>query len=491
MANHSQTEFQATIGIECHVQLRTRTKLFAGVGNDAREAPANTLISHICLGMPGTLPVLNEKAVELACRAAYALGTTPQLFSKFDRKHYFYPDLPKGYQITQYDQPIINGGYVEIVVDGQTKKIRLTRAHLEEDAGKNSHPEGTDYSLVDLNRAGTPLLEIVSEPEMHSPAEAKAFAHELYQLMRYSGVSEADLYHGNMRFDVNVSVSDDSAKLGTRTETKNLNSFRSVEKAVEYEITRQTNELRKGRLIVQETRGWDESRQKTFSQRGKEEAHDYRYFPDPDLPPIELDESFLSSIRDSLPILPPEWRQRLSSLGLDTTIIDTLLEAELERANVGYLHLIEAHLKDVEQAKALANWFVNIEIPLNRQDEVSPDWGDENRRHMYTQLYELRKTARLSATSAKSLLRELLVKGVMPSNLEKYADEQGYMQQSDKAALTTFIEEVIATNPKAVEDIKQGETKAIGFIVGQVMKKSLGKANPALVRQLLEEKLKN
>src|SRR5665647_811698 len=230
-------KYTATIGIECHVQLKTVTKLFAAVGNDAREAPPNTLVSHICFGMPGALPVLNEEAVHLATRAAFALGTTPQKFSKFDRKHYFYPDLPKGYQITQFDEPIILGGEVIVDVNGEAKRIGITRAHLEEDAGKSTHPEGKDYSLVDLNRAGTPLLEIVSEPDMHTSAEAKAYVRELYLRMKYADVSYANLYYGNMRFDVNVSVSK-TDELGTRSETKNLNSFRSVEKAVEYEVNR-------------------------------------------------------------------------------------------------------------------------------------------------------------------------------------------------------------------------------------------------------------
>src|SRR3954469_19186011 len=239
-----------TIGIETHVQLKTKTKLFSAVGNDASEAPPNTLISHIDAGFPGALPTLNEMALELAVRAAFALNTKPEKFSKFDRKHYFYPDLPKGYQITQYDEPIVVGGSVEIEVDGQTKKIGITRAHLEADAGKSTHPAGADYSLVDLNRAGTPLLEIVSEPDMSSSAEAKAYARELYLRMKYADVSEANLYYGNMRFDVNVSVSQ-TDELGTRSETKNLNSFRSVEKAVEFEVNRQIEQLEKGEEIVQ------------------------------------------------------------------------------------------------------------------------------------------------------------------------------------------------------------------------------------------------
>ncbi|MDB5185871.1 MAG: gatB, partial [Candidatus Saccharibacteria bacterium] len=273
-------QYTVTIGIECHVQLKTKTKLFSAVSNDARTAPPNTLISHIDLGMPGALPVLNAAAVELGMKAAFALGTEPQRFSKFDRKHYFYPDLPMGYQITQFYDPIIKDGSVTVMVDGQEKRIGIHEAHLESDAGKSIHPAGRDYSLIDLNRAGTPLLEIVSDPDMHNSAEAKAYAKELYLRMKYAGVSDANLYYGNMRFDVNVSVNKDPNVLGTRTETKNLNSFRSVEKAIEYEVDRQIEQLEKGESITQETRGWNEAKQKTFTQRRKEEAHDYRYMPD-------------------------------------------------------------------------------------------------------------------------------------------------------------------------------------------------------------------
>lgn len=480
--------YKPAIGIECHVQLRTVTKLFAAVGNDARQAKPNTLISHICLGMPGALPVLNEKAVEYAIKVAYAFHSEPQKVSYFERKHYFYPDLPKGYQITQLHDPIVSGGYVEIVAEGGPRKVRINRVQLEEDAGKNIHPAGQDYSLVDLNRAGTPLLEIVSEPDMNTPAEARAYARELYLLMRYTDVSDADMYHGNMRFDVNVSVSKSGA-LGTRTETKNLNSFRSVEKAVEYEIKRQIDLLEKGDIIVQETRGWDDAKQKTFSQRGKEEAHDYRYMPDPDLPPIEIDEKAAEKIARSLPILPGEWRKRLSQLGLDKSQIEILLEAEAESENVNYLPLIEAHLDKPDAAKFLANWFVNVEIPLRREDKAEQATDDETRTKNYLAVYGLLNDGKLSSTNVKALLTTLLVSGAAPGNLEKYAEEQGFIQVSDEKELTGVIDRVIADNAKAAEDVRKGEEKAIGFLVGQVMKETRGKANPGLVQKLLKEKL--
>lgn len=481
-----RAEYTPTIGIECHVQLNTKTKLFSAVGNDAREAPPNTLVSHIDFGLPGALPVLNKEAVYLAAKAAFALGTEPARFSKFDRKHYFYPDLPKGYQISQYDEPIIGSGSLTIEVDGQTKTIGITRAHMEEDAGKSIHPAGADYSLVDLNRAGTPLLEIVSEPDIHTAAEAKVYARELYLRMRYADVSDANLYYGNMRFDVNVSVSR-TGELGTRSETKNLNSFRSVEKTVEYEITRQIELLEKGERIVQETRGWDDAKQKTFSQRSKENADDYRYMPDPDLPPIVLDEKYIASIKKAMPVMPDEWRRRLSSLGMDKAQVETLLEAELEHERVSYLPLIEQYLDQPDTAKFLANWYVNVMVPLVRDGKFKLSQN----RHLQLELalYELVKAKKLSSTNARALFAELAGQPELPEDIERYAQDKGYIQVSDEDEIAKIVEQVLADNPKAAEDVKNGETKAIGFLVGQVMKQSQGKANPQLAQQLIKQQL--
>ncbi len=479
-------KYTPTIGIECHVQLKTATKLFSAVSNDAREASPNTLISHIDLGMPGALPVLNEKAVEFAAKMGFALNVEPQKSSYFERKHYFYPDLPKGYQITQLSAPIMVGGYVEL--PGKELKVRINRVQIEEDAGKSSHPAGKDYSLVDLNRAGTPLLEIVSEADMHSAEEAKAYAKELYLIVRYLDISDADMYQGNMRFDVNVSVSPDDS-LGTRSETKNLNSFRSVEKAVEYEIKRQTELLEKGQKIVQETRGWDDAKQKTFSQRTKEEAEDYRYFPEPDVPPVELDAAYLSKVKTSLPVLPEAWRHKLVSLGLDDSQTATLIEAQAEQAEIIYLGLIEENLSQPEFAKALANWFVNIEIPLRREAEAGLPEDNDQRQKLFTETYTLSQAGKLSSTAAKSLLTALLKTGTMPENFEAYAAEQGYIQVSDSAEIEKFVTEVIAENQQAAEDVKNGEAKATQFLVGQVMKKSLGKANPQIAQELIKKQL--
>lgn len=480
--------YQATIGIECHVQLKTKSKLFSAADNDAREAPPNTLINHIDFGLPGALPVLNEAAVRLACKAAFALGTEPQLFSKFDRKHYFYPDLPMGYQITQYDQPIILGGQVEIQLDGTTKTIGITRAHLEADAGKSTHPAGKDYSLVDLNRAGTPLLEIVSEPDMHSGAEAKAYARELYLLMKYAGVSEANLYYGNMRFDVNVSVTK-TDQLGIRTETKNINSFRAVEKVVDFEINRQIEQLEKGQPIVQETRGWDDAKQRTFTQRTKENADDYRYMPEPDVPPIVLDENDVQTSRAELPVLPPEWRSRLKQLGLDQASIETLIDAEVEEGQVAYLPLIELLLDNPETAKFTANRLINVEIPLRRQKTMAAVLSDRQRADLYREIYRLSKAAKISSSREKELIDLLLSQENLPESVEAFAEANGFLQLSDEQEIKTIVQHVITDNPKAAEDVRQGEMKAIGFLVGQVMKLSAGKANPQLAQRLLKEAL--
>lgn len=479
-------QYKTTIGIECHVQLKTKTKLFAAVGNDAREAPPNTLVSHICFGLPGALPVLNKEAIYLATRAAFALGTEPARFSKFDRKHYFYPDLPKGYQISQYDQPIIDKGSITIDVNGEARQIGITRAHLEEDAGKSTHHAGEDYSLVDLNRAGTPLLEIVSEPDMHTSAEAKAYARELYLRMRYADVSDANLYYGNMRFDVNVSVSK-TDELGTRSETKNLNSFRSVEKAVDYEVARQIERLEKGERIVQETRGWDDAKQKTFSQRSKENADDYRYMPDPDIPPIILADEYVAAIKKEMPPMPDEWRQRLSSLGMDKSQIETLLEGEIENETITYLANIETHLNDPDKAKFLANWYVNVMIPLVREEKFK--LGDDKHLALEVAIYDIIKVGLLSSTNAKQLFIELATQTALPNDIEAYATEKGYIQVSDEGEIAKIVEQVLADNPKAAEDVRGGEMKAIGFLVGQVMKASKGKANPELAQSLIKKLL--
>lgn len=478
-------DFKATIGIECHVQLKTKSKLFSSASNDAREASPNTLVNHIDFGLPGALPVFNKEALKLASKAAIALKTKPQKFSTFDRKHYFYPDLPMGYQITQYDQPIILGGKVEFILNGELKTVGITRAHMEADAGKSTHPAGSDYSLVDLNRAGTPLLEIVSEPDMHTSAEAKAYVKELYLLMRYAEVTEGDLYHGNMRFDVNVSVSN-TDELGTRTETKNLNSFRAVEKAIEYEIKRQIDLIKSGQSIIQETRGWNEAKQKTILQRSKENADDYRYMPDPDLPPIVIDDSYITEIEENMPTAPDEWRKQLGDIGLDSSQIETLLEANVDFSNANYLNLIKQYEADKKVAKSLANLVVNVDIPLSREQDIE----QLDRKKLYDSVLSLVNENRLSSTNAKELIQRCLVDNIT-DGIEKYAEDNGLLQKSDKNELALVVDQVIKENLKAVVDVKNGEQKAIGYLIGQVMAQTKGQANPGVARNILEEKISN
>ncbi len=483
-------KYDVTVGIECHVQLATATKLFSGADNDAREKSPNSVVSPIDFALPGMLPVLNRKAVDLAVRAGKALNSKIASISRFDRKHYFYPDLPKGYQISQMYQPIIGPGLIEAPLeDGGSVKVRINHAHMEEDAGKLTHHG--DYSLVDLNRAGTPLIEIVSEPDIHSAAEAKAYARELYLLMTYSGVTLGDLYHGNMRFDVNVSVAKKGVpELGTRAEVKNLNSFRSVERAVDFEFRRQVELIERGEKIVQETRGWDEAKQKTTSQRSKENAQDYRYMPDADIPPIVLSEQEIAAIQTDMPMLPGEWRKMLRGLGLDFAQTETLIDAQNEyRGKIDILDMIKSEIDDSKKAKFIANWNVNVFIPLLREESFNI--GKIDYLVLETNIYELILQDKLSSTNAKALFRELVSADSLP-DIEKFATEKGYIQVSDDSLLAQIVDEVLAdqTCQKAVSDFRSGNEKVIGFLVGQVMKKSNGKANPALAQKILRERIK-
>lgn len=482
-------KYDMTIGIECHVQLATDTKLFSGADNDARGKSPNSVVSPIDFGLPGMLPVLNRAAVDLAIKAGKALNAPIAKVSRFDRKHYFYPDLPKGYQTTQMYDPIIQAGYIDAPLeDGSMVRVRIHHAHMEEDAGKLSHYG--NYSLVDLNRAGTPLIEIVSEPDIHSAAAAKAYATELYRLMTFAGVTHGDLYNGNMRFDVNLSVAPKGAtELGKRAEVKNLNSFRSVEKAAEYEFHRQVALLERGESIVQETRGWDDVKQVTNSQRSKEDAQDYRYMPDADIPPIVLTDQEIADIQATVPRLPNEWRVLLQSIGLDSLQTETLLDAENEyRKTLSLLDMVEASSTSPEKAKFIALWHVNTFVPLLRDESftaTSIDYAD-----LITQLYDLTKAAKLSSNSAKAVFIELAGSSELP-DVESYATEKGYIQESDEGAIAAIVDEVLAdpASAKAIADIKAGNDKVIGFLVGQIMKKSQGKANPALAQKLIRERL--
>jgi aspartyl-tRNA(Asn)/glutamyl-tRNA(Gln) amidotransferase subunit B len=478
------SKFVPTIGIECHVQLATKTKLFSGANNDARDEQPNSVVSPIDYGLPGMLPVLNRGAVELAIKAGLALGSEISTTSRFDRKHYFYPDLPNGYQITQLYEPIILAGLVKVPLDGETFDVRIHHAHLEADAGKLTHYD--DYSLVDLNRVGTPLIEIVSEPDIHSAQQARAYAQELYLLMTYVGATHGDLYHGNMRFDVNISVApEDASELGKRAEVKNLNSFRAVEKVVEYEFKRQTELLEKGETVEQETRGWDDDQQKTFSQRSKENAPDYRYMPDPDLPPIMLKTEQIEKVKAELPKLPNEYRAEFQGMNLDASVIETIVD-QVEYSNL--VSQILAKSND-EHARRIALWLmqpkVDEEEQLNFEDEKYNSYFPHD---AFIKLSEMVAANKLNSTAAKDIFAELLKKGGDP---ERIAEEKNLLQVSDEGEIIKIVEQVLAdpSAQKAVTDIKAGNDKAIGFLVGQVMKLSAGKANPGLAQKLIRERL--
>lgn len=469
-------EYKMTIGIECHVQLNTKTKLFSGVDNDATDKEPNSCVSPIDYALPGMLPVLNKAAVEKAVRAGLAMNCKINLTSRFDRKHYYYPDLPKGYQITQMYQPIIGAGAVHLP-DGSTVKIE--HAHLEEDAGKLTH--FGSYSLVDLNRAGTPLIEIVSMPDIHSAAQARMYCEELHHLMIYAGVSNGDLYQGNMRFDVNISVSK-TDELGTRAEIKNLNSFRSVEKAVEYEFARQTALLEKGEKVKQETRGWNDASGKTTSQRSKEEAQDYRYMPEPDVPPVVLTQEFVDKIEHEMPMMPDEYRTRFDSLNLDASEREAILNYPILAKR-----LTEVCEKNVALAPRVAHWFSGI---LMAEENVDKDYGLATATELL-ELSEMVEKKELSSTAGKEIFLEMYDRKNTSKTPHQLAKEMNLLQENDEEALGKIIDEVLAAPEcaKAAEDVRNGEMKAIGFLVGQVMKKSKGKANPATVNELIKAKL--
>ncbi|HSW91177.1 MAG TPA: Asp-tRNA(Asn)/Glu-tRNA(Gln) amidotransferase subunit GatB [Candidatus Saccharimonadales bacterium] len=476
-------KYDMTIGIECHVQLATDTKLFSGADNDARDKSPNSVVSPIDFGLPGMLPVLNREAVNLAIKAGKALNAPIARVSRFDRKHYFYPDLPKGYQTTQMYNPIILAGYVDAPLeDGTSVRVHIHHAHMEEDAGKLTH--FSDYSLVDLNRAGTPLIEIVSDPDIHSAAGAKAYAAELHRLMTYAGVTRGDLYHGNMRFDVNLSVAKKGAtELGTRTEVKNLNSFRSIEKAAEYEFRRQVTLLEKGEEIIQETRGWDDVKQITNSQRAKSDAQDYRYMPDADIPPIVLSDDEIEQIQATVPMLPPAYREKWLTLELDRSVVDSLL---MTREYASLITQVQEKAGD-DIAKRVAHWFASAlggrsdeEVTVTDVKKLSPD--------VFIELAQMVAKNELSSTSAKEVFLELLSSDQSPRAI---AEAKNLIQVSDEGAIAVIVDEVLAdpSSAKAIEDIRNGNNKVIGFLVGQVMKKSQGKANPALAQKLIRERI--
>lgn len=467
-------KYTITIGIECHVQLKTKTKLFSEVDNDARDKEPNSCVSPVDYALPGMLPRLNKEAVRLAIRAGYAMNSKINLYSRFDRKHYFYPDLPKGYQISQFYHPIIGEGFIELP-DGT--KVRIEHAHMEEDAGKLTH--FSDHSLVDLNRAGTPLIEIVSRPDIHSAAHARDYCKELWRAMTYAGVTFGDLYNGNMRFDVNISLAPEGAKeLGKRAEIKNLNSFRSVERAVEYEYERQSKILDSGETVKQETRGWNDATGKTTSQRSKEEAQDYRYMPEPDLSPIHLTEDFVKEEQEKVPLLPRDYRARFKGK-LPEDILEVLLD---------YQPLMEK-LSKVKDVKRIANWFSSVLLAEEKSYEMLNNLPSEKQ---LDDLADMTEKQELSSTGAKEVFMKLFDPQMKNKATREIAKELNVIQENDTGALEKIVDEVLSDPAcaKAVADYKAGSEKVLGFLVGQVMKASKGKANPGTAGEILRAKLK-
>lgn len=477
----SISNYETVIGLEVHVELHTKTKIFCGCSTEF-GAPPNTHTCPVCLGHPGVLPVLNRQAVDYAMKAAMALNCEIGDVSKFDRKNYFYPDSPKAYQISQYDQPIGLNGYIDIEVDGRTKRIGITRLHLEEDAGKLTHVDGGFASLVDFNRVGTPLIEIVSEPDISSPEEARAYLEKLRAIMLYCEVSDVKMEEGSMRCDANISLRPHGQQeFGTRAELKNMNSFRGVVRGLEYEQLRQAEILDEGGEVVQETRRWDESQGKTFSMRGKEEAHDYRYFPDPDLVTLHIDQAWKDRIRASIPELPDARKARYTSeYGLPE------YDAGVITSSKALADLFENSLEYTKDAKAVSNWIMGDLLGyLNTNGLELADVKLTGQG--LGEMIGLLEKGTISSKIAKTVFKEMLQSGKLPQQI---VEEQGLVQISDEGAIKSIVDEVIAANPASVEDYRAGKEKAIGFLVGQVMKQSKGKANPGLVNKLLVEALK-
>jgi len=495
-------KYEAVIGMEVHVELKTKTKMFCGCENGfGLETEPNIHICPVCTGQPGTLPVINKEAVKMVLQTARALNCEIPEFSKFDRKNYFYPDLPKGYQISQYDAPLSQNGYLEI----GGKKIRIRRIHLEEDTGKLLHPAGVDYSLVDLNRAGVPLMELVTEPDIRSGGEAKKFCQEFQLILRYLGVSDADMEKGQMRCEVNISLREKNTeetdrntdktekKLGTKVEIKNLNSFRAVERGIDYEIKRQAEALEAGEKIIQETRGWVDGKQMTASQRTKEEAHDYRYFPEPDLPPLKTAQ-ILAEL-PSLPELPESRKKRFSEeYKLPADNIDVLVT----RKELGdYFESVASELKEwagsaepkIDCGKALklaANYLIT-ELQKLLAQSGQPFESLKITAENFAEFIKLTAQGVVSSSGAQAVLAEMFKTAGDPSHI---IDEKGIAQVSDEEELEKAVAETISQNPGPAEDFKKGKEKALMFLIGKVMAATKGRANPQIVEEILKRRLR-
>ena len=502
-------KYEITIGIECHVQLSTKTKLFSEVDNDARGKEPNSCVSPVDYALPGMLPRLNKAAIEYAVRAGHALNSEINALSRFDRKHYYYPDSPKGYQITQFYHPIIGAGFVELP-DGS--KVRIEHAHLEGDAGKLTHFD--THSLVDLNRVDTPLIEIVSMPDIHSARAAHDYCKELWRVMTYAGVTYGDLYNGNMRFDVNISLALPGAKeLGTRAEIKNLNSFRSVEKAVEYEYKRQSRILDEGGKVKQETRGYSDATGETTSQRSKEEAQDYRYMPEPDLPPVHLTQEYIDQEKSNLPLMPHDYRVMFKDL-IPSDTLEVLLDYPQLMRKLGELSSGQANGQtrgrsepagenkravpvktgDGDAARDLAvrlvaNLFSSLLLAEENASLLNDDLPTAKQ---LLDLSAMNSNKELSSTATKQVFLKFFDPEMHHKDTKTIAKELGVIQENDSNAIEAFVDQVISdpASKKAVDDYKSGQEKVLGFLVGQVMKASKGKANPSSAREILIEKLK-
>jgi aspartyl-tRNA(Asn)/glutamyl-tRNA(Gln) amidotransferase subunit B len=475
-------EFESVIGLEVHVQMNTKSKIFCGCSTSFTHDP-NSNTCPVCLGLPGVLPVLNSEALKKSVMAGLAINCSISKYSKFDRKNYFYPDLPKAYQISQFDKPICVKGFLEVTTPSGPKKIRINRLHMEEDAGKNIHSDDPSkpYSYVDFNRSCVPLMEIVSEPDLSNSDEAYEYLSKLRQTMKYIGVSDCNMEEGSLRCDVNISIRPKGdTKLGQKVEIKNMNSFKAVKTAIDYEFARQKNTIADGEKIVQETRLWDADKNASFSMRSKEEAHDYRYFPDPDLPPITIDDAYIESIRSSLPELPEQKKARfISEYSLpeyDAGVLTSAkqcadyfeetvkLGANPKKASNWIMSEILAHVEDLEK---IANFIITPKA--------------------VAKLIEMIDNNTISGKIAKTVFAEMLTSGAMPDVIVK---EKGLTQVTNTGEIEKIVDDVISTNPQSVADFSAGKEKALGFLVGQIMKLSKGKANPQMANEILLKKLK-